>query len=262
MFPESVPVSLFVWFLVMAALAIDWSGLVKKCRKGTDKQLAWVALALAVVNIGIKYIVPLLRRRRYTPGGYELGALYRRNVLGENLPNTDNDLKVGDTAAYLARYIFTAGFGIPVTNRYMYVKMILPGDYNGYRVMIKEAYGIDVPKEAFDRAHTLAKLYFPDQAVPPKFVWDLSKFDALPYVVKIVSPDNPKQLMNVDIEGELTVKDGVIVRPDKFLVEQVIAEQNKPGQVMVDEGNKWLIWAGAAAAGVGLWYFTKNKKRK
>lgn len=228
--------------------------------------MAWVAIAGAVVSLGVKYVVPLFRKKKYTPGGYELGAMYRRNVLGENFPNTDDDRKIGDEAAFMARHIFTAGFGIVVPNRAWYNQYIFTGDIEGYRKKCKADYGIEVNAQAFARAHQLAKTYFPDQAAPPKFLWDLRNFDTMPYVAKIPDPDNPKKNMTISIDGVLYVNDGVIVNPNsgqvaviqhKEAVEAVSAAQQK-------DGNKnLLILGGLAAAGVGaLLYFNTKKKRK
>ena len=249
---------LIAWYVL---LAIRIAQIILSKKKDQDTvRLEWVTLAVTAVSLGIKYVVPLFRRKKYTPGGYELGAMYRRNVLGENFPNTDDDRKVGDAAAYLARYIFTAGFGIIVPNRAWYNLYIYKGDYAGYAKKVKADYGIDVNRAAFDRAHFLAKTYFPDQAAPPQFVWDLSKFDTVPYVTKIPDANDPKKPMTVNIEGALVVADGVIIRPTVEQLAAVNAAQNAPGQDLGPGSNNTLLLLGAAAAVGGLWYFSKKKK--
>lgn len=247
------------WYVLFAIRVVQ--ELLSKKKENDPARMEWVTLAVTAVSLGIKYVVPLFRRKKYTPGGYELGAMYRRNVLGENFPNTDDDRKVGDSAAYLARYIFTAGFGIIVPNRAWYNLYIYKGDYNGYAKKVKEDYGVEVNRAAFDRAHLLAKTYFPDQAAPPKYIWDLSKFDTIPYVTKIPDAEDPRKTMTVTIDGALTVADGVIIRPNAQELAAVEAAQNAPGQSL-GGGNNTLLWvaaAGVAAVG-GYYYF--NKKRK
>ena len=257
--PISINIYLLIaWYILFAVRVIQ--ELLGKVKKGGPAKMEWVTLAVTAVSLGIKYVVPMFRRKKYTPGGYELGAMYRRNVLGENFPNTDDDRKVGDSAAYLARYIFTAGFGIIVPNRAWYNLHIYTGDYNGYAKRVKGDYGIDVNRAAFDRAHTLAKTYFPDQAAPPKFIWDLSKFDTIPYVTKIPDANDPRKTMTVSIDGALVVADGVIVRPNAAELAAVEAAQNAPGQSM-GGGNNTLLWVAGAAVAVGGYYYL-NKKRK
>ena len=249
---------LIAWYVLIAVQIVR--AIIAKKKDSDIVKLEWVTLAVTAVSLGIKYVVPLFRRKKYTPGGYELGAMYRRNVLGENFPNTDDDRKVGDAAAYLARYIFTAGFGIIVPNRAWYHIYILKGDYNGYAKKCKDDYGITVNRQAFDRAHFLAKTYFPDQAAPPQFVWDLTKFDTVPYVTKIPDANDPKKPMTVNIEGSLVVADGVIIRPNPTQLAAVDAAQNAPGQDLGPGSKNTLLLLGAAAAVGGLWYFSKKKK--
>ena len=224
--------------------------------------MVWVAIAAGVVSLASKYVVPLLRRKRYTPSGYELGAMYRRNVLGENFPNTDDDRKVGDQAAYIARHLFTAGFGILINKRH-YFNLLAKNDFEGYNKATKSDYGYTCTRAEWDRAYTLQKNYFVDQPAPPKYIWDLRNFDTIPYVGKIPDTENPKRPMTVSIDGMLYVNDGRIVNPNPQTIS--VIQQTEAAQINQDQQagkNNTMLYLLLAATGVGGFYLYKKGKLK
>lgn len=242
--------------IISIILLLSFVDLFRKRKPGQPVQLIWGAVIGAAVTLVSKYVIPALRRRKYTPGEYEAGAMYRRMVLGENFPNTDSDLKVGNEAAHLAMTIFTAGFGILTTKR-SYYQMIFNGDYDGYVKKLKS----DEPlykfsRAQFDRAHQLAKVYFVDQVPPVTKVWNLNNFGALPYVGPIPDPDNPKVNYTGEMPGGVFVKDGYFANPTVAEKEQIIAAENTAPSLM--GGSTGMIVLGALAA--GTLYFA-NKKR-
>lgn len=233
-------------------------------KKSADVQMVWVTIAIGAVSLASKYLIPLFKRRQWMASGYELGSAYRRNVLGENMATTDKQKIVGDEAVYMARNILTAGFGIPVTRWGWYMEYILPGRYDAYVADSKKTYGGWFPTPAqFERAHFLAKTYFPNQPPPPKFRWDLRNFDLVPYVAPIPDPDNPKKPMNVTLDGILYVSDGKIVNPNPDVVSVIQSKERvQEAEAQATEGNNTLTYGLLAAAAVGgYYYFTKNKRK-
>jgi len=228
-------------------------------KRSNDTQLIWGAVIGAAVTLVSKYVIPALRRRKYTPGEYEAGAMYRRMVLGENFPNTDSDLKVGNEAAHLAMMLFTAGFGILCTKR-SYYYMILNGDYEGYVKKLKS----DEPlykfsKAQFDRASLLAKTYFVDQVPPVTRLWNLNDFEKLPYVGPIPDPDNPKVNLTTELPGGVFVKDGYFVNPTTAEKNAIIAAENTPAPLATQLGGAGMLLFAGLAVGT-IYYFNKRKR--
>lgn len=224
--------------------------------------MPWVALAVGVVSLASKYVVPALRRKKYTPSGYELGAMFRRNVLGENFPNTDDDRKVGDSAAYIARHIFTAGFGI-LMNKRQYFLLLSRNDFAQYNKEAQRDYGYTCTQQQWDRAYTLQKNFFVDQPAPPKYIWDLRNFDTIPYVGRIPDTENPKRNMTVTIDGMLYVNDGVIVNPNPETISVIQrTETAQAAQDQAQEKKNNTTYYLLAAAAVGGFYLYKKGKLK
>lgn len=249
-----------------------------KPKVGRETYLIWGAVIGAAVSLVSKYVIPALRRRKYTPGEYEAGAMYRRMVLGENFPNTDNDLKVGNEATHLAMLLFTAGFGVLCTKR-SYYYMIYRGEYDAYVKKLKE----DEPlykftREQFERAQILAQLYFVDQVAPPTKLWDLNNFDKLPYLGPIPDPDNPKIPLTTELPGGIFLKNGYFVNPTASEAAAIkiadgtmtVAQAQAAGVKVLEQDLAATTGTGATAnksiylylaAGAAALYFISRKKR-
>jgi len=181
-------------------------------KKTGEVQLIWGAIIGAAVSLASKYVVPLFRKRTYTSGSYALGEIYRRNVLGENI-STRDDRVVGNTAVYLAKQIFTAGFGICIGSN-DHLDLVWANNWAGYRDKFAKAHpGYKVTQSQFERAAILAKLYFQNQKAPPPTVWDLANFERLPYLGPIPDPENPEKLYTTELPGGVFIKDGYFVNP-------------------------------------------------
>lgn len=225
--------TVLIYHFLSIIVGLDILRLFFKKKEEPYTYMIWGLIIGAVVQIGVKYVVPLFRRRTYTSGAYALGEIYRRNVLGENI-STRDDRVVGDSATYLARNLFTAGFGVLCSSNDHY-EMIYNNDYAQYSTRFaKELPTYKFTKAQFDRAATLAKMYFVNRPAPVQVVWDLNNFAKLPYLGPIPDPENPGKLMTCELPGGVYVKDGYfanLTNADQNLIKQADGTLTQaPGQ--------------------------------
>lgn len=269
-------------FLTITLLLAVLDACIRKPKK--EVQLVWVAIAVAVVSIASRWIIPLFRRRTYTSGAYALGEIYRRNVLGESIATRD-DRVVGDEAVYLARNIFTAGFGIFIGSN-TDLDLVRDGNWPAYRDKMKKEnpkYFPFLTQAQFERAVILKKTYFPYQRNPPPARWDLTNFGRLPYLGKIPDVENPGEWMTAELPGGVFLADGQFINPTTAQRELITAIQNgqelpadwekmlgtgqlndgttqtaAPGSVQTASKTNWLLYGGLAVGGF-LLYKNRNK---
>ena len=250
----------FLTLAVLMGLVYGFYRLFCPEKPGRPKQLFWVALAAAVVQVGAKFVIPLFRRRKYTSGTYALGEIYRRMVLRENI-NTRDDRVVGDEAAYLAMYIFTAGFGI-VCSAADHYDAIVRNDMAAYNNNLGK-FGFKATPAQWARATGLAQLYFKNKnsPVPESMYWNLANFGTVALVAPIPDPQDVKTLMNVELPNGLLVKNGWPVEaadPAKTqAVQTAMSTQAAAEEKTAGFGMAGMLAVGALAVG----YFMYGKKQ-
>lgn len=263
-------ITLLDHFLTIVALLSLFAMLLPEKKKDgiTYNVIAWADMATDILQTGLNFLIPLFRKNTYTSGAYALGEIYRRNVMGENIA-TRNAAIIGDEAVYIARNIFTAGFGVYIGSN---IEMDLLRDNNwpAYRDKMKaENPNYIVTEAQFMRAATLKKMYFPYQNNPPQFLWDLANFDKLPYLGPIPDVEKKGQLMTAQLPGGAYVENGYFVNPTASQAAAITAATTGAGSTAAPTGapmeqtaggfdKKSLMIIGAGAVGV---YLLSRKKR-
>lgn len=125
-------------------------------------------------------IVTLIKGRTYTYGGYQLGEIFMRNILG--MSEVQNNWMVPDEYVPLAEQFFTLALGLEIGS----------GDHLNELVKSADAYyawmpaNVDsaTPRANAERASQILKMMDYGWAIRDK-VWPLKWFNALPYVYPI-----------------------------------------------------------------------------